>query len=57
MGVAIVRLPNTEYTQSIGTFGENSPQKVKIILLQFYLKFSHSNFFTIWSSQDSQNSY
>ena len=53
MGAAIVRPPNTEYTQSIGAYWENSLKKVKIILLQFYFKFSHVDFFKIWSSQYS----
>ena len=49
MGAAIVRPPNTEYTQSIGAFWESLPpqkkKKVKITLLQFYFKFSHGIFF------------
>ena len=44
MGAAIVRSPITEYTQSIGAHWENLSKIVKITLLQFYFKFSHSYF-------------
>ena len=46
MGTAIERPSNTEYTQSIAAYWENSPKIIKIILLQFYFKFSDGNFFS-----------
>ena len=45
MGTAIERPSNTEYMQSIAAYWENSPKIIKIILLQFYFKFSDGNFF------------
>ena len=45
MGTAIVRPPNTEYTQ----------KTVKITLLQLYFKFSHGDFFHKCSLQYSLN--
>ena len=57
MGAAIVRPPNTEYTQSIGACWEKLPKIVKITLLQFNYEFGHRNFFTVWSSQYFQNIY
>ena len=45
-GAAIVRPPNTEYTQSIGACWENLPKKVKIALLQFNYEFGHGVFFS-----------
>ena len=45
MGAAIVRPPNTEYTQSIGACWEKLPKIVKITLLQFNYEFGHGNFF------------
>ena len=56
-GAAIVRPPNTEYTQSIGACWEKLPKIVKITLLQFNYEFGHGNFFTVWSSQYFQNIY
>ena len=47
MGVAIVRPPNTEYTQSIGSCWEELPNTVKITLLQFNNEFGHGNFSTV----------
>ena len=47
MGAAIVRPPNTEYTQSIGACWEKLPKVGKITLLQFNYEFGHGNFFTI----------
>ena len=47
MGAAIVRPPNTEYTQSIGACWEKLPKIVKITLLQFNYEFGHGNFFTV----------
>ena len=49
-GAAIARLPNTEYTQSIGVCWEKLPKIVQITLLQFNYEFGHGNFFTVWSS-------
>ena len=51
MGAAIVRPPNTEYTQSIGVCWEKLPKIVKITLLQWIRswKFFHSVIFTIFS--------
>ena len=46
-GAAIVRPPNTEYTQSIGVCWEKLPKIVKITLLQINYEFGHGNFFTI----------
>ena len=43
-GAAIVRPPNTEYTQSIGACWEKLPKIVKITLLQFNYEFGHGNF-------------
>ena len=57
MGAAIVRPPNTEYTQSIGACLEELAKTVKITLLQFNYEFGHGNFFTVWSSQHFQNIY
>ena len=57
MGTAIVRQPNTEYTQSIGACWEKLPKIVKITLLQFDYEFGHGNFLTVWSSQHFQNIY
>ena len=57
MGAAIVRPPNTKYTQSIGACWEKLPKIVKITLLQFNYEFSHGIFFTVWSSQYFQNIY
>ena len=45
MGAAIVRPPNTEYTQRIGACWEKLPKIVKITLLQFNYEFGHGNFF------------
>ena len=45
MGAAIVRPPNTEYTQSIGDCWEKLPKKVKITLLQCNYELGHGNFF------------
>ena len=42
MGTGIVKLPITEYAQSVGAHLENLPKIVQITLLQFYFKFSHS---------------
>ena len=56
-GAAIVRPPNTEYTQSIGACREKIPEIVKITLLQFNYEFGHKNFFTVQSSQYFQNIY
>ena len=47
MGAAIVRPPNTEYTQSIGACWEKLPKIVIITLLQFNYEFGHGNFFTV----------
>ena len=47
MGAAIVRPPNTEYTQRIGACWEKLPKIVKITLLQFNYEFGHGNFFTV----------
>ena len=47
MCAAIVRPPNTEYTQSIGACWEELPKTVKITLLQFYYEFGHGIFFTV----------
>ena len=47
MGAAIVRAPNTEYTQSIGACWEKLPKIVKITLLQFNYEFGHGNFFSV----------
>ena len=44
-GVAIVRPPNTEYTQSTGACWEKLPETVKITLLQFNYEFGHGGFF------------
>ena len=44
MGAAIVRSPNTEYTQSIGACWEKLPKIVKITLLQFNYEFGHGDF-------------
>ena len=54
-GAAIVRPPNTKYTQSIGAYWKNLPKIVRIALLQFSYKFGHGNFFTVRSSQYFQN--
>ena len=56
-GAAIVRPPNTEYTQSIAACWEKLPKIVKITLLQFNYEFGHGNFFTVWTSQYFQNIY
>ena len=47
MGAAIVRPPNTKYTQSIRVFWEKLPKIVKITLLQFNYKMGYGNFFTV----------
>ena len=47
MGAAIVRPPNTEYTQSIGACWEKLPKIVKITLLHFNYEFGHGIFFTV----------
>ena len=47
MGAAIVRPPNTKYTQSIGVCLEKLPKIVKITLLQFNYVFGYGNFFTV----------
>ena len=47
MGAAIVRLPNTKYTQSTGVCLEKLPKIVKITLLQFNHVFGYGNFFTV----------
>ena len=57
MGAAIVRPPNTKYTQSIGVCWEKLPKIVKITLLQFNYIFGYGNFFTVRSSQYFQNIY
>ena len=57
MGAAIVRPPNTEYTQRIGACWEKLQKIVKITLLQFNYEFSHGIFFTVRSSQYFQNIY
>ena len=57
MGAAIVRPPNTEYTQNKWASWEKLPKLVKITLLQFNYEFGHGNFFTVWSSQHFQNIY
>ena len=57
MGAAIVRPPNTKYTQNIGACWEELPKTVKITLLQFNYEYGHGNFFTVWSSQHFQNIY
>ena len=57
MGAAMVRPPNTEYTQSIGACREKLSKIVKITLPQFNYEFGHGNFFTEWSSQYFQNIY
>ena len=49
MGAAIVRPPNTKYTQSIGACWEKLPKIVKITLLQFNYEFDHSMIVTIFS--------
>ena len=46
-GAAIVRLPNTENTQSIGTCWEKLSKIAKITLLQFNYEFRNGNFFTV----------
>ena len=46
-GAAIVRPPNTEYTQSIGGCWEKLPKIVKRTLLQFNYEFGHGNFVTV----------
>ena len=43
-GAAIVRPPNTEYTQRIRACWKKLPKIVKITLLQFNYKFGHGNF-------------
>ena len=57
MGAAIVRPPNTKYTQSIGVCLEKLPKIVWITLLQFNYVFGYGNFFTVWSSLCFQNIY
>ena len=64
MGAAIVRPPNTKYTQSIGVCLEKLPKIVKITLLQFnyvfgYGHFFHSMIFTMFSKYlpTEKNSY
>ena len=47
MGAAIVRPPNTKYTQSIGVCWEKLPKIVKIMLLQFNYILGYGNFFTV----------
>ena len=43
-GAAIVRPPNTEYTQSIEACSGKLPKIVKLTLLQFNYEFGHGNF-------------
>ena len=47
MGAAIVRPPNTKYTQSIEVCLEKLPKIVKITLLQFNYVFGYGIFFTV----------
>ena len=49
-GTAIVRSPNTKYTQSIGAYWGKLPKIMKITILQFNYELGHGNFFTVWSS-------
>ena len=46
MGAAIVRPPNTQYTQNIGACWETLPKLVRITLLQFNYEFSHGILFS-----------
>ena len=47
MGAAIVRPPNTEFTQRIGACWEKLPKIVKITFLQFNYEFGYGNIFTV----------
>ena len=49
---AIVRPPNTEYTQSIGACRKKTTKIEKITLLQFSYEFGHGNFFTVKNLQN-----